>query len=165
MQAPRKLKNVKCLEDLDGLAKSYLPKAIWEFGSAGTEKNVSRDGNRRVFDEIWLQPRILKDVSNRSIERKLFGKNHSMPFGISPMGASAMFGFEADVNFARAAKVANIPYILSGSSLIPLERVADANSEVWFQAYVEADRDSIGATAERVREAGIRNLVITVDVP
>ena len=163
--ASHKLRNVKCLEDLDDLAKSYLPQALWEFASTGAEKNVSRDGNRRVFDDIWLQPRVLKNVSERSIKRKLLSKSYAMPFGISPMGASAMFGFEADLNFARASRAANIPFVMSGSALVPMETVVEANPDVWFQAYVDADRDSISALAERVWQAGIRNLVVTVDVP
>ncbi|MEM7462519.1 MAG: alpha-hydroxy acid oxidase [Pseudomonadota bacterium] len=165
MQVPHKFRNIKCLEDLDDPAKSYLPWALWEFASTGTERNVSRDGNRRVFDDLWLQPRVLKDVSKRSIAQNLFDKTYDMPFGIPPMGASAVFGFEADLNFARAARAANIPFVMSGSALVPMEKVAEANPEVWFQAYVEANRDSISLLADRVWEAGIRNLVITVDVP
>ena len=159
------MRNVRCLEDLDALAKSYLPWALWEFASAGAEQNVSRDGNRQAFEDIWLQPRVLKDVSQRTIERELLGRTYAMPFGISPMGASAMFGFEADLNFARAAKAARIPFIMSGSALVPMEKVAEVNPDVWFQAYVDADRASIDALADRVWAAGIRNLVITVDVP
>ena len=165
MSAPSNMQKVKCLEDLDALAKAYLPGSIWEFGSTGAENNLSREGNRRAFDDIWLQPRILKDVSKRSIKQDLLGKTYDAPFGIAPMGASAMFGFEADLNYARAAKVANIPFVMSGSALIPMEQVAEANSDVWFQAYVDADRDSIAALSDRVWQAGIKNLVITVDVP
>ena len=62
MSVPSNMQKVKCLEDLDALAKAYLPGSIWEFGSTGAENNLSREGNRRAFDDIWLQPRILKDV-------------------------------------------------------------------------------------------------------
>ena len=99
------------------------------------------------------------------MERTLFGKTYDAPFGIAPMGASAMFGFEADLNFARAAKAANIPYCVSGSSLIPMEKLTEANPDIWFQAYVDNDRDVIAALAERAWETGICNLVITVDMP
>jgi len=165
MSVPRKLRAVKCLEDLDRLAQNYLPRALWEFGSTGVENNLSKEGNRSVFDEMWLRPRILKDVSKRSIQKNLLGKIYDAPFGIAPMGASAMFGFEADLNFARATKAANIPYVMSGSALIPMEKIAAANPDVWFQAYVDADRDSIAVLADRVWQVGIQNLVITVDVP
>ena len=132
------------MEDLDPLAQSYLPQALWEFGSVGVEDNLSRNANRDAFNDIWLQPRVLNNVSNRTIRHSLFNKNYSAPFGIAPMGASAMFGFEADLNFARAAKKENIPFVVSGSALVPIEKITAVNPEVWFQAYVDADRCSIG---------------------
>ena len=136
MVTPNNFRKVKCLEDLDQLAKSFLPQALWEFGSVGVEHNVSREANRQVFDNIWLQPCILKNVSQRSIKCSLFNHSYTLPVGISPMGASAMFGFEADLNFARAAKEINVPYLMSGSALVPMEKVVEVNSNVWFQAYV-----------------------------
>ena len=165
MSIPHILRRVMVLEDLAPLARSFLPRALWEFGSKGTEANLSREGNRQAFDEIWLRPRILNDVTGRSMEKALFGKSYDTPFGISPMGASAMFGFEADLNFARAARATNIPYVMSASALIPMERIAEANPDVWFQAYVTAERDAISELTDRLWEAGIRHLVITVDVP
>ena len=165
MSIPHILRRVMVLEDLAPLARSFLPRALWEFGSKGTEANLSREGNRQAFDEIWLRPRILNDVTGRSMEKALFGKSYDTPFGISPMGASAMFGFEADLNFARAARATNIPYVMGASALIPMERIAEANPDVWFQAYVTAERDAISELTDRVWEAGIRHLVITVDVP
>lgn len=165
MAIPHNMRRVMCLEDLEPLCRSFLPKALWEFASVGVEGNLSRDGNRQAFDDIWLYPRVLNDVSKRSIKREVFGKTFNAPFGIAPMGASAMFGFEADLNFARAARAANIPFILSGSALIPMERIHEANPDVWFQAYVYSDRAVIGGLANRAWQAGIRHLVVTVDVP
>ena len=165
MSVPRRLRHVMVLEDMEPLAHSFLPRALWEFASKGTEANLSREGNRRAFDEIWLRPRVLKDVTKRTMKKKIFEKSFDAPFGISPMGASAMFGFEADLNFARAAKAANIPYIMSASSLIPMEKIAEAYPDVWFQAYVTAERNAISELADRVWQTGIRHLVITVDVP
>ncbi len=162
---PPRLHQVVCLDDLEPLARAYLPKALWEFASMGAEANLSRDGNRIAFEEIWFKPRVLNDVSRRTISRTMLGKTYDAPIGIAPMGASAMFGFEADLNFARAAKAANIPYIMSGSALVPMEKVISVNPDVWFQAYVDADRGSIAALAGRVKQAGFQNLVVTVDVP
>lgn len=164
MSVPHNLRRVACLEDLEAPGRSFLPRALWEFVWAGVEANLSRDGNRQAFDEIWLHPRILRDVSQRSIERTLFDKTYDAPFGISPMGASAMFGFQADLNFARAARAANIPYVMSASALIPMEKIVEANPDIWFQAYV-ADRGAMGGLAERVWQAGIRHFVLTVDMP
>ena len=155
MSAP--LAKVTCLEDLDRPAQRFLPRALWEFGSMGTEANVSRDGNRAAFDSVWLHPRVLRDVSERSIERSLFGTTYAAPFGIAPMGSCAMFGYRADLAFARTARARNIPFILSGSSLIRMETILDANPDVWFQAYVDSDRDLITTLTDRARACGIQN--------
>ncbi|MEK9676920.1 MAG: alpha-hydroxy acid oxidase [Rhodospirillaceae bacterium] len=165
MSLPSIFKNIACLEDLEVPARARLPKALFEFAVSGVEANISRAANRAAFDEIFLQPRILKDVSNRDIKRDLLGHTYDAPFGISPMGASAMFGFEADLAFARAAQAANIPFCMSGSALIPMEKIAAANPDVWFQAYVEASRESMEVLTNRAGNAGIKTLVVTVDVP
>ena len=153
------------MEDFDAYAKDILPRALWEFASVGVENNLSRDNNRKAFDNIWLSPRILENVSNRSIKKKIFDKVYSAPFGISPMGACAMCGYEADLQFAKVSKAKNIPYIISGSALVPMEKIVNINSDVWFQAYVDANRSSISALSDRVFSSGIHTLVITVDVP
>lgn len=165
MTIPRNFRNIMCLEDLEAPARAFLPRALWEFASTGAEANISREGNRKAFDEIWFRPRILKNVTDRAITQPLFDQTYDSPFGIAPMGASAMSGFEADLNFARAARQARIPYIMSGSALIPMEKILNANPDVWFQAYVDADRDSIAVLADRAWAAGVRNFVVTVDVP
>ena len=53
------LNKIKCLEDFDAYAKDILPRALWEFASVGVENNLSRDNNRKAFDNIWLSPRVL----------------------------------------------------------------------------------------------------------
>ena len=165
MGPPRSLRRVMCLEDFAAPARAFLPAALWEFVSTGAEGKVSLRGNRASFDRYWLKTKILTDVSGRSTAKQLLGKKYGAPFGIAPMGAGALFGFEADLAFARAAATANIPFLMSGSALIPMEKIAEANPDAWFQAYVIHERDAIAALADRAWNAGFRTLVITVDAP
>ncbi len=165
MAVPRNMRKIMCWEDLEAPGKSFLPRALWEFVSAGVEGALSRDGNRTAFDEVWLIPRVLKDVTGRSMDCTLFDKKYDAPFGIAPMGACALFGYQADLNFARAARAANVPYVMSGSALIPMEKIVEANPDVWFQAYVDADRSAIAGLADRAWNAGFRHFAVTVDVP
>lgn len=165
MKTPRRLRNVMCLDDLEPLGRAYLPRILWEFVETGVEGNLSRAGNIQAFKDVWLKPRVLNDVSHRSTSRTLLGHTYDVPVGIAPMGASAMFGYEADLNFARAARKANIPYLMSGSAVIPMEKVAEANPDVWFQGYVETSREPIDAMCTRIERAGIDHFVVTVDVP
>ena len=121
--------------------------------------------NREAFEAYELLPKMLVDVSGRSQSIELFGKEYASPFGISPVGLGALYHFDGDVKLALAAAAKNIPYILSGASLTKLEKVAKFAPDIWFQAYLPGDNHEIRRLLERVSSAGIRNLVITVDVP
>jgi L-lactate dehydrogenase (cytochrome) len=81
------------------------------------------------------------------------------------MGISALSAYRGDLVLARAAGQANIPMVMSGSSLIRLEEVAAVNPAAWFQAYLPGEPDRILALLERVERAGYGTLVLTVDTP
>lgn len=120
--------------------------------------------NRSVFSDYEFNPRILVDISKRSTDIELFGKTYSAPIGLAPMGISALTSYRGDIVLAKAAQDANVPAIMSGSSLIKMEEVAAAAPETWFQAYLPGDVDEIKALIKRVKNAGFKTLVITVDV-
>jgi L-lactate dehydrogenase (cytochrome) len=65
------------------------------------------------------------------------------------MGISAMTAYRGDLVLARAAARANIPMVLSGSSLIALEDVAKEAKDSWFQAYLPGDVARITALIDR----------------
>jgi L-lactate dehydrogenase (cytochrome) len=142
-----------------------LPRALFGFISGGVENDVSLEGNRAAFSRIGLVPRVLTDVSMRSTEAELFGQRYSAPFGIAAMGSCALATFRGDLVLARAAAEANIPFMLSGSSAVPMERVIQENPRAWFQAYLPADRGEIAALVDRAGAAGFETLVVTLDVP
>jgi L-lactate dehydrogenase (cytochrome) len=160
---PSVLRHMLALEDFEEAARRYLPRPIFGFISGGVENNVSRQNNRAVFDEIALVPRMLVDTSARSIKTTLFGRTYDAPFGIAPMGATAMAAYQGDVVFARAAAEANIPMIMSGSSLMKLEEVRAAGPTAWYQAYLPGEDGPITQLVERVARGGFDTLVLTAD--
>src|SRR5262245_40539696 len=160
---PRVLDRMLALEDFEEEARRYLPRPIFGFISGGVENNVSRGNNRAVFDEIALVPRMLVDTSARSLKTTLFGRTYDAPFGIAPMGATAMAAYRGDVVFARAAAEANIPMIMSGSSLMKLEEVREAGPTAWYQAYLPGEDGPIMRLVERAARGGFDTLVLTVD--
>jgi L-lactate dehydrogenase (cytochrome) len=82
------------------------------------------------------------------------------------MGGTSLAGYEGDLALARAAKANNIPMILSGASLTPLEKVRAASPHnTWFQAYLPGEEQPITELVERVAQAGYDTLVLTVDIP
>ncbi|WP_207459154.1 alpha-hydroxy acid oxidase [Azospirillum sp. SYSU D00513] len=161
--APRRLRRILSLDDFESAARRYLPKPLFGYVAGATETNASLNDNRAVFEEMRFLPRVLNNVSGRSQEAVLFGKRYASPFGIAPMGITALTGYRGDLSLARAATRANIPMIMSGSSLIPMEEVAEAAPDSWFQAYLPGEPHRIAALIDRVANAGFETLVVTVD--
>lgn len=159
------LREVLCLDDFEARARRRLPRPIYGYIAGAAEDNHSRDDNRKVFDEYGFTTRTLVDVSQRSQEVELFGERYACPFGIAPMGINALSTYRGDLVLARAAQRAGIVSIMSGTSLIPMESVAQAAPKTWFQAYLPGDPARIGALVERVARAGYTTLVLTVDIP
>jgi L-lactate dehydrogenase (cytochrome) len=163
VRTPRRLRRVLCLDDFETAARRHLPRPIFGYIAGAAETNLSLHDNRLAFDELGFVPRVLIDVSKRSQRTALFGCAYAAPFGIAPMGISALSAYRGDIAMARAAAAANIPMIMSGSSLIRLEDVAKEGRTTWFQAYLPGDVPRITALIERVARAGFEILVITVD--
>ncbi|HET6609594.1 MAG TPA: alpha-hydroxy acid oxidase [Rhodopila sp.] len=161
---PASLARVYSFDDLEPRARRHLPRRIFGFVEGGVETNAARDANRAAFAAWSFRPRVLVNTVGRSLNATLFGKTYAAPFGIAPMGATSLIAFECERALAEAAGEANIPFILSGSSLMPLEAILKANQDAWFQAYIPGDRNRIGPLVDRVARAGYRTLVVTVDV-
>ena len=164
--APPALRMMLALEDFEAPARRYIPRPIYGYVSGGVECNVTLGWNRSAFEDIALVPRMLVGVSQRSQKTELFGRAYDSPFGIAPMGGTSLAGYEGDLALARAAKANNIPMILSGASLTPLEKVRAASPHnTWFQAYLPGEEQPITELVERVAQAGYDTLVLTVDIP
>ncbi|WP_322063294.1 alpha-hydroxy acid oxidase [Paraburkholderia sp. J63] len=160
-----KLERALCLNDFEAIAKRHLPRPIFGYIAGASEDNVSYEATRASFSGFAFLPRALVDVSKRSISTSLFGQRYAAPFGIAPMGISALSAYRGDIVLARAAKASAVPMIMSGSSLVRLEEVAAVNPDAWFQAYLPGEPEKIVALIERVKATAFRTLVITVDTP
>ncbi len=154
-----------CLDDFEAMAQRHLPRPIFEYIRGGVETNASVEDNRRAFQEYAFIPRSLVDVSAIDTTVSLFGQNYRSPLGIAPMGLSALSSYRGDLVLAQATRLAGIPMIMSGSSLIRLEEVASIAPHTWFQAYLPGDGQEIAKLVDRVAKAGFSTLVITVDTP
>ena len=159
----RRLRSILSLEDFEHAARRHLPRPVFAYVCGAVEDSASLRDNRAAFDELGFVPRVLVDASKRSTATRLFGREYAAPFGVAPMGVCALSAYRGDLVLARAAAKANVPMIMSGSSLIRLEEVAAANPEAWFQAYLPGEPTRIAALVDRVASAGFKTLMVTVD--
>jgi len=159
-----RLDRILSLDDFEHAARRHLPRPVFAYVSGGVEDDASLRDNRAAFDELGFVPRVLVNVSKRSTATTLFGHDYSAPFGIAPMGISALSALRGDIVQAKAAAAANIPMIMSGTSLIRMEEVCTACPSSWFQAYLPGNRERYLALIDRIAAAGFKTLVVTVDV-
>ena len=160
---PEPLAHILSLDDFEVAARRHLPAPVFAYVSGGVERNQSLQENTRAFERFEFVTRVLVNTAMRSTETTLFGETWSAPFGIAPMGLCALSAYRGDIALANAAGRENIPMIVSGSSLIPLETIVHANPRAWFQAYLPGTQPEIVALIERVKAAGYGTLVITLD--
>lgn len=159
----RHLSKILSLADFEREAQKRLPRPIYGYVSGACEDCNTLRENRNVFAEYEFVPRVLVDVSKRQQQIELFGDRYASPFGIAPMGITALSAYRGDVVLAQAGQRANIPVIMSGSSLIRMEDVAQAAPNTWFQAYLPGRVEEIMPLIDRVIAAKFKTLVITVD--
>jgi isopentenyl diphosphate isomerase/L-lactate dehydrogenase-like FMN-dependent dehydrogenase len=143
-----------------------LPRMIFDFieGGAGRELAVARNQNR--FDEILLQPRVLEDVSVRSLETSFLNYSFDVPFGIAPMGMCNLVHHNADKIMCEVARTKNLPFCVSSASSTNLETVRnDTGDNSWFQLYMGNSLEHYMSLIDRAKKAGYQTLVLTADVP
>ena len=154
------------LEDLRRMAQRKLPKIAFDFIDGGVDDEDCMRRNRDAFRRFQLVPRYLVDVSKRDQSTELLGRRYASPFGISPTGLAGLFHPGCDQLLAAAAKAADIPFLLSSASNASVEEVATiAPDHVWFQIYGTRDDRINTDLVKRARDAGVRTLVVSVDVP
>ncbi len=152
-------------EDARRLARKRLPWMVFDYidGAAGAETGAAR--NRAAFDNLELRPRILRDVSDRSLSVPLWGKSTKAPFGISPMGMCNLSGPGADMMLARLAARENVPLGVSTVASTAMEPlIEEAEGNAWFQLYFTGDGTGTFKLVERAKAAGYETIVLTVDV-
>lgn len=161
----RRLRHCLSLHDFERIARQKLPRPLYAYVSGAVEDEASFIDNRACFQEYSFLPSALVNVSSVSTNVNLDGLSFAAPIGIAPMGIAAITSYRGDVIMARAAATANVPCIMSGSSLIRLEEVMDAAPGTWFQAYLPGDESQINALIDRIAAAKVETLVLTVDTP
>jgi len=152
--------------DYRAAAKSKLPPFLFHYIDGGAYNEHTLRRNTADLADIALRQRILKNMSDLSLETELFGEKLSMPLVLAPVGLTGMYARRGEVQAARAAAKKGIPFTLSTVSVCPIEEVAPAiDRPMWFQLYVLKDRGFMRNALERAQAAGVKTLVFTVDMP
>jgi L-lactate dehydrogenase (cytochrome) len=151
------------VSDYRALAKARLPHFLFEYLDGGSYDEVTLRRNVEDLRGVALRQRVLRDVSDIDVSTELFGQRPAMPVGLGPVGLSGLYARRGEVQAARAAASAGVPFILSTLSACSISEVARA-APLWFQLYIVKDRAFVSEMIAAARDAGCGALVLTVDL-
>jgi (S)-mandelate dehydrogenase len=154
------------IDDLRTIAQRRLPRFAFDYLDGGAEDELTLLRNRDAFRGLCWRPRTLVDVSRRSLATRLLGAPSQLPVVVGPTALNGMFWRDGDLEIARAASAAGVPFTLSTVSMSLLEDVArEAPGRLWLQAYVFRERGITDAIMRRAEAAGFECVVLTSDFP
>ncbi|MCP4805537.1 MAG: alpha-hydroxy-acid oxidizing protein [Proteobacteria bacterium] len=152
------------LNDLRELAYQNLSSSALDYYRSGSRDERTLARNEQAWSEIELWPRVMVDVSKRTLETTVLGQRIDAPILVAPTAFHGLAHADAELGTARAAR--GTVMCLSTLSNTAVERVvATVGGPVWFQLYVYKDRGAARALVERAEAAGCSALVLTVDAP
>lgn len=154
------------ISDYREIAFKRLPRQLFDFLEGGAFDEITIQKNKNDFQQIQLKKRVMKDISNLSMTTELLGQKFSFPLGLAPIGFAGVYGRRGEVQAARAASKAQIPFSLSTVSICSLEEVAqNSQAPFWFQFYIFKDRSHSLDLLQRAQNVGCTVLLLTVDLP
>ena len=157
---------IHTIDDAIKLSKKRLPKLVFDFidGASGDDKLA--EINSSALDQIRLEPKVFKNVENRTLKKTILDFNFDLPFGFAPMGMTNLSWPEADKMFAKESVYNNIPTCVSMASSTTLENMYEySEGHSWMQIYIFQDEEFIMELLDRAKNIGYKVLILTVDVP
>ncbi len=132
-------------------------------GGAGLGETMR--ANREAFDHWRLRPRMLRDVSERSLTRTVLGTELKAPVLLAPIGVQTLAHPEGELAMARGAAQVGVPFVASSAASHTIEQIAQEAGELarWYQLYWPRDRELARSFVTRAEQAGYKAIVVTLD--
>jgi L-lactate dehydrogenase (cytochrome) len=151
--------------DYRELARRRLPRQLFDYIDGGAYDERTMRANVADLQGVMLRQIVMRDVTVRDPAVEVLGQSLALPVVLAPVGLAGMFAPRAEVQAARAAEAAGVPFTESTVSICPIEEVANATTRPpWFQLYVMRDRGYAEDLIARARAVGSPVLILTVDL-
>ena len=154
------------LPDFERAAKGVMSSLAWEYVSEGAADEITLRSNHEAYEKIRVMPRALVDVSKIDTRVQLLGRELAHPILLAPTAYQKLSHSDGELATVKGAADAGATMVLSTMSTVSLEDVAAAaKTPLWFQLYVQPDREFTKELVQRAEAAGYQALVVTVDTP
>ncbi|PZU09107.1 L-lactate dehydrogenase [Sphingomonas sp.] len=153
------------IEDFRTLARRRLPRFLFDYIDGGSYDEGTMRANIADLQALKLRQRVMVDVSHVDLSTRLLGRDVSFPVALAPIGLAGLYARRGEVQAARAAEAAGVPFILSSSACCGIEEVvAGVGRPPILQLYMIRDRPFMVDLLQRSAALGVETLVLTVDL-
>ncbi len=158
--------SVASVADYEPLARERMTEAAWAWLAGGAADEITLQENAAAFRRLQLRTRILRDLSGGNTRLELFGHRYDFPVLLAPVAYQKLAHPEGETATALAAAANGVGMVVSTQASIRLEDIArSAPAPLWFQLYMQPDRDFTLALVRRAEAAGYSAIALTADAP
>jgi L-lactate dehydrogenase (cytochrome) len=158
-------------------ARQSLTAKAWAFYSSAATDLHTKTRNSSAYADIGLRPRILTDVRLVDTRTTMLGQKMSVPIFCAPAAMAKLAHPDGEKAIARGCRAAGIPQCVSTSASLPIAEIMesvgdpgrycdeDGTLPVFFQLYVDKQREKSKKLLKQVEELGVKAIFVTVDAP
>ena len=135
------MRKILTVNDMKKIARRKVPRMFFDYCESGSWTESTKRVNESDFSRARFKQKILVDMTNRNVATEIIGEKASMPLVLAPTGFCGMQHANGEIEAAKAAEEAGVPFCLSTMSICSMEQVAkEVSSPFWFQLYMMKDR-------------------------
>ncbi len=152
--------------DYEAFAQARMSAQAWAYLSGGAADEQTLRDNCDAFRRLRLQGRVLSELADGNTKVTLCGSTFDYPILLAPVAYQKLAHPDGELATVLGASAMKAGMVVSTQSSVALEDIAQAaQTPLWFQLYMQPDRDFTRGLVRRAEAAGYRALVVTVDAP
>lgn len=153
---------------LESAAREQLSPEAFGYVAGGASTERTTRANVEAFGEHRIVPRMWRGTAKsdaRDLSTTVLGTRLAAPVLTAPIGVLGLVHPDAEPAVASAATELGIAAVVSTAASTPMEEVAAAAGDWWYQLYWPADEEVARSFVQRAEAAGAGAVVVTADTP
>jgi 4-hydroxymandelate oxidase len=157
---------IAAVADYEPFARERMSASAWAYIHGGAGDELTLADNNAAFNRMRLRQRVLADLSGAHTRVELFGHLFEYPILLAPVAYQKLAHPDGEMATTLGASAMQAGMVVSTQASAALEDIATmARAPLWFQLYIQPDRDFTLDLVHRCEAAGYQALVVTVDAP
>ena len=166
--------DLRSLADYERHAPAHFTAEAWRHVQEGSGEGLTLRANRSAFAAYGFRPRALADLRGGGTAIDLFGRSHAAPLMLGPVAYQRLAHPDGEHAVVRAATALDTGMVVSTLSSVSLEDIAGTarafarelgkdTPPLWFQLYLQPQREHSLELVRRAEAAGYEAIVLTID--